>query len=539
MSADLDFVTIAEAAKLIQTRKLSPVELTEAKLQRIAQHDGSVNSFRLLLADAALADARRAESEIARGAWRGPLHGIPVGLKDIYNTAGVATTAQSAVLQDHVPEEDATTVRLLREAGAVILGKLTTYEFALGGSSFDLPWPPARNPWDTGRDPAGSSSGSGAATAAGFCLGAMGSDTGGSIRGPAAWCGVAGIKPTYGLLSRRGILPLSFSLDHAGPLCWTAEDCALMMDALAAHDPLDAASANPGPIDFAGAIGKGVMGLRVGVVRHFFENEVATDPEVVAALEEALKALQAAGAQVADVTMAPFAEYNAVGMVISRAEAFAIHEHWLKTSPEKYGAFGRTRLMSGAFIPASDYVNALRHRARLIANYGALMQDIDILILPAASGVAEALGADSMSAPVEKSPFFSRVFNVLGGPAVSICSGFSKAGLPLSLQIAGRPFGDALTLQVGDFLEKALGSRDRRPDLMQKTPLVALAQPEGAASAAFAARMQAMGLPALASGEVATLERMAAGIMNWGIFLREPRPYAEEPPNALRLAAPA
>lgn len=444
MSAHLDFLTIAEAAELIRTRKLSPVELTEAKLKQIETFDGSLNSFILVLADEARAEAKAAEAEIMKGDWRGPMHGVPIGLKDIYNTAGVATTAQSAVLQAHVPTEDATTVRLLREAGAVMLGKLTTYEFALGGSSFDLPGPPARNPWDTMLDPAGSSSGSAAATAAGLCLGAMGSDTGGSIRGPAAWCGLAGIKPTYGLLSRRGILPLSFSFDHAGPLCWTSEDCALMMDVLAAHDPLDTASASPGPIDFSGGVKASVRGLRIGVVRHFFEQDVQTQPDVIAALEDALKALSGAGAIVADATMAPFAEYNAVGTLVSRAEAFAIHEHWLRSSPEKYGAYARKRLMVGAFIDAADYVNGMRHRTRLIQAYAELMQSFDILVFPTARGVAEPLGADSMSAPVATTPFFSRAFNVLGGPALSICNGFSGAGLPLSLHIAGRPFEDAL-----------------------------------------------------------------------------------------------
>ncbi len=227
--SDLHFLTIAEASALIRDRKLSPVELTTAVLDRVKSKDGALNSYLRLLDEAALADAKQAEAEIAAGGWKGPLHGIPVGLKDIYNTAGIATTGHSALFKDHIPAEDAATVTLLKQAGAVITGKLSTWEFAIGGTSFDLPWPPARNPWDTSLDPSGSSSGSGVAVAAGLCLGAMGSDTGGSIRGPAAWCGIAGLKPTYGLVSRRGILPLSFSLDHAGPMCWSAEDCALMM----------------------------------------------------------------------------------------------------------------------------------------------------------------------------------------------------------------------------------------------------------------------------------------------------------------------
>ncbi len=226
MSSDLHFMTIAEASALIRSGKLSPVELTTHFLARIRRLDGDLHAFIRVMEESALADARQAEQEIAAGGWKGTLHGIPIGLKDIYNTAGVATTGHSALYRDHVPAEDATTVRKLREAGAVVLGKLSTWEFAIGGTSFDLPWPPARNPWDLSRDPSGSSSGSGAGVAAGLMMGAMGSDTGGSIRGPAAWCGIAGLKPTYGLVSRRGILPLSFSLDHGGPMCWTSEDCA-------------------------------------------------------------------------------------------------------------------------------------------------------------------------------------------------------------------------------------------------------------------------------------------------------------------------
>ncbi len=540
MSAELDHISIADASARIRAKDLSPVDLVEAKLERIAELDPTLNCFVKLLGDEALAEARSAEAEIAKGGWKGPLHGVPIGLKDIYNTAGVATTAQSATLQDHVPTEDATTVRRLREAGAIVLGKLTTYEFALGGSSFDLPWPPARNPWNTALDPSGSSSGSGAATAAGLCLGTMGSDTGGSIRGPAAWCGLAGVKPTYGLLSRRGILPLSFSLDHAGPLCWTSEDCALMMDALAGHDPLDVASADPGPIDFAGALGASLRGLRVGVVRHFFEEEVETRADVVAALDNALAALKDAGAGVADVRMSPFAEYNAVGMVISRGEAFAIHEHWLKTHPEKYGAYGRLRLMSGAFLTAANLVNAMRHRARMIAAYAETMRSFDVLVFPTGSGVAEPLGADSMSAPVGKSSFFNRVFNVLGGPAHSICSGFSEEGLPLSLQVAGRPFEDARVLAVGHMLEQALGTRGRRPEVATPAPPPPepTAAPTEWASDAFVDRMRALGLPDLSEPEMATLERMATGITATAAFLADERPYYEEPPNALRLSPP-
>jgi aspartyl-tRNA(Asn)/glutamyl-tRNA(Gln) amidotransferase subunit A len=458
---DLHFMTIAQASALIKARKLSPVELTRAFLARVKQLDGVLNSHLLLLEEQALADATKAETEIAAGKWKGPLHGIPIGLKDIYNTAGIRTTGHSALFKDHVPTTDAFTVSLLRNAGAVITSKLATWEFAIGGSSFDLPWPPARNPWDVSLDPSGSSSGSGVAVAAGLCMGAMGSDTGGSIRGPAAWCGIAGHKPTYGLLSRRGILPLSFSLDHAGPMCWTSEDCALMMNALTKHDPLDTACADVPAPDFVAALAGDLKGLRVGVVRHFFETDLSTDQETIAALETSLMALRDMGAAVFDVTLSPFDVYADTGSLISRTEAYAFHQAWLRETPELYGAFGRQRLMAGAFISGADYVNAQRQRAKLVAEVAEVMKTADVLVFPTARCPAREIGEDSMATGFQ--PFFNRAFNVTGNPGLSICDGFSADGLPLSLQIGGRPFEDALVLKVGHALERALGTRQRRP----------------------------------------------------------------------------
>ena len=461
---DLHFMTIAQASAQIKARKLSPVELTKAFLDRVRRFDGSLNSHLLVLEEQALAAAAQAEAEIASGGWKGPLHGIPIGLKDIYNTAGIRTTAHSALFKDHIPTEDAFTVSLLREAGAVITGKLATWEFAIGGSSFDLPWPPARNPWDVTLDPSGSSSGSGVAVAAGLCMGAMGSDTGGSIRGPAAWCGIAGHKPTYGLLSRRGILPLSFSLDHAGPMCWTSEDCALLMQILARFDAKDPGSASVPPVDYAAALEGGLAGLRVGVVRHFFEKDLRTDPETIAALETSVLALRDMGAIVGDVALSPFSTYSDCGSLISRSESYAIHQHWLRTSPELYGSFGRHRLMAGAFILAADYINAQRERTRLVAELAETMKSVDVVIFPTARCPARPIGEDSMASGFQ--PFFNRAFNVTGSPALSICNGFSQTGLPLALQIGGRPFEDALVLKVGNALEKTLGTRNRRPTLV-------------------------------------------------------------------------
>jgi len=464
---DLHVLTIAHASKLIRDRKLSPVELTQAFLDRMDTLDGGLNAYLLPLPEQAMADARRAEAEIAAGGWKGPLHGIPIGLKDIYNTAGIRTTGHSALFKDHIPPEDAVTVQCLREAGAVILGKLSTWEFAIGGASFDLPWPPARNPWNIERDPGGSSSGSGAAVASGLAMAAMGTDTGGSIRGPASWCGIAGHKPTYGYVSRRGILPLSFSLDHAGPMCWTAEDCALMMQVLARHDPLDAGSADVKPPDFAAALGGGLAGIRIGVPRHFFEHDVVCEPEVLAAFEASLDVFRDLGATVQDVTLSPLGLFTDINSLITAAEGYAIHRQYLLKTPELYGQRGRLRIMAGAFVQAADYVNAKRERTRLTQEVAAVLRDVDLLMMPTRQMVAPELGGYDSSV----GPSLTRPFNITGFPALSICNGFSASGLPTSLQIGGRPFQDHIVLKAGDAFEKATAFRNRRPPLSSLPPV--------------------------------------------------------------------
>src|ERR1700745_2278384 len=309
-----DYLTIAEAARLIEKRELSPVELVDSRLDRIARLDGRLHSFIRVLADAARHEARASEAEIPAGTYRGPLHGIPIGLKDIYETAGVVTTGHSKVMQDHVPQKDAFSVQRLRNAGAIVLGKLANQEFAFGGPSFDLPWPPARNPWDLSRFTGGSSSGTGAAVAAGLVLAGTGSDTGGSIRGPAAFCGLAGIKPTYGLISRMGILPLAFSLDHAGPMAWTAEDCAIMLQAMAGHDPADPASADRPVPDYRAALSGDVKGLRVGVIRHFYENDNPADEATRQGIAAAVKVFEDLGCSVRELRLSPLVEWAACGV---------------------------------------------------------------------------------------------------------------------------------------------------------------------------------------------------------------------------------
>ncbi|MEJ1159084.1 amidase [Prosthecomicrobium sp. N25] len=466
------FLTIAEASRLIAARKLSPVELTRAFLERIEALDPVLNAFILVTADKAMADARKAEGEIMAGGWKGPLHGIPIGLKDIYNTAGIATTGHSALFRHHVPVEDAVTTRLLAEAGTVLLGKLSTWEFAIGGTSMDLPWPPARNPWNPKHDPGGSSSGTGAAVAAGLAMGGMGTDTGGSIRFPAAWCGIAGLKPTYGRVSRRGILPLSFSLDHGGPMCWTSEDCALMMQVLSGFDPEDPGSADVPVPDFAAALSPSLKGLRVGVPRHFWETDSQADEDTKAALEAALDVMRGLGAEVVDVTLAPFTDYNDAAALISRSEAYAIHEQYLTRTPELYGEIARQRIMLGSFVRAADYVNALRQRGVLIRQLAEVMKTVDVLVTPTTPGPAPLLGEIGNVMSRSRS-LFTRVFNLTGSPALSTPSGFSKDGLPLSMQIVGRPFQDDLVLRVGHAYETATAWRATRPALEAAPALAA------------------------------------------------------------------
>jgi aspartyl-tRNA(Asn)/glutamyl-tRNA(Gln) amidotransferase subunit A len=464
-STDPCFLTIAEAAVLIAAKRLSPVELTRGFLDRIERLNGRLHAYVRVLHDEALATARAAEAEIAAGRYRGPLHGIPIGLKDIYDTAGVPTEGGSKLCLGRIPAEDATTTRLLKEAGAVLLGKLTTWEFAIGGTAFDTPFLPARNPWNVEHDPAGSSSGSGSAVAAGLCAAAMGSDTGGSIRWPAAWCGLAGLKPTYGRVSRAGIMPLSFSLDHAGPLTWTVEDAAIVLQAIAGHDPRDPASSNRPVPDYRTPLARtGLNGMHLGVARSMFERDCVASESTRTAFEDAVDALRGLGAAVRDIELPPLARYGAAATLISRGEGFAIHERTLRERPQDYGALARDRLTIGAYIRASDMVQAMRQRRMLAEATEAAMAGTDAILLPTVPDPAPKLG--------ELAPYFSndrppymRPFNLTGQPALSVCCGYDNAGLPLSLQIVGRCFDEPTVLRIGHAYERATSWRDRRPQL--------------------------------------------------------------------------
>ena len=456
--------TIAQAAALIAAKKLSPVELAQSSLARAEALNPRIHAFIRITPEPALAAARAAEARQMAGQLRGPLDGIPIAHKDIYCTAGIATTAHSAQLIDHLPTEDAATVQSLAAAGVVSLGKLATHEFAFGGPSFDLPWPPARNPWDTTRFTAGSSSGTGAAVAAGIIMGGTGSDTGGSIRGPAALCGIAGIKPTYGLCPRTGILPLAQTLDHAGPMAWTVEDVALMLQAMAGHDPADPASASRPIPDFHAGLARGVRGRRIGVVRHFHEKDNPVSPATLKGIEEALTVFLAEGATITDVTLPSLAEFNATGWVILVAEAYAIHETWMQTTPGKYGEYLRHRLALGALLSGADYLQAQRRRRDLIARTQAATAGVDLLITAAAVGEAPVIEAVPKWASLQ-APNFTIPFNVTGWPALSVCTGFGVGGLPVSMQIVGKPFDDAGVLAAGHAFERATGHRGTRPSI--------------------------------------------------------------------------
>ena len=454
-------LSIAEASRLIAAKKLSPVELTRTLLARIAAVDPQLNAFLLVTERQALADARAAERAIAAGR-RGALLGIPVAYKDIYETAGVRTTAHSRILADNVPTEDAETVRRLRAAGAVMLGKLATHEFAIGGPAFDLPWPPARNPWDTRRFTGGSSSGSGAAVAAGLALGALGSDTGGSIRLPAAYCGIAGLKPTPGLVSRRGVIPLAPSLDTAGPMAWTAEDCAILLDGLAGHDALDPASV-PGPaVSYASGLDASLQGVRVGLLRRFYEHDVPGAPEVMQMMTRAAATFRSLGCRVEEAALPSVQEYNAVGRVIISSEAYALHEATLKSRLSDFSRVFRVRVLAGALIRAADYIAAQRRRTDLISETARVFERFDVLIAPPTSGAAPLLTEQRPDDGFSR-PLLTTVANVAAIPSLVVCGGFTATGLPLGLEIMGPAWGDAMVLRVGHQFEQAAGLRGRRP----------------------------------------------------------------------------
>ncbi|MYC29533.1 MAG: Asp-tRNA(Asn)/Glu-tRNA(Gln) amidotransferase subunit GatA [Chloroflexi bacterium] len=461
----LHYLSIRQAGELIQKGELSPVELTRACLDRIQATDDRLHSFILLLADDAMAQARTAEAEALRGQYRGPMHGIPFALKDLYDTAGVRTTSGSQVDIDRVPTEDATTTARLKEAGGILLGKLAMHEFALGGPDWTTPFEPACNPWNLDHITGGSSSGSGSAVASGQALGALGSCTGGSIRGPASLCGIVGLKPTYGRVSRYGVVTLSWSQDHAGPMTRTVEDTAFMLQAIAGHDPRDPTSSKAPVPDYSRSLREDIRGVRIGLPRHyFFADDPGVSREVVAKVEQAVTVLEELGAQVEEVTIPSLDYVRAANSVIMVSEAFAYHEPNLKTRPQEFGEIVRGRFRVGGMLSASDYLQAQRVRTWARRDFAEVMKTVDFLVTPTMTQPAAAFeGFDPMTTTRGKS--FTAPFNVTGLPAISVPCGFTESGLPIGMQIAGKPFDEPGVIQAAYTYQQYAGWHEVRPTI--------------------------------------------------------------------------
>jgi len=462
---NLYHLTIREASALLKSGQLSPVELTQAFLDRIEATDDRLHSFIIVLKQQALDDARLAEAEIRRGDYKGPLHGIPFALKDLYDTAGITTTSGSKVDIDRVPTEDATTTARLKAAGGILLGKLAMHEFALGGPDFTTPFPPARNPWNLAHITGGSSSGSGAAVASGQAMAALGSCTGGSIRGPASLCGIVGLKATYGRVSRAGVVTLSWSQDHCGPMTWTVEDAAYMMQALAGHDPKDPTTSTAPVPDYSLSLREDIKGLTIGVPRHFFfAPHESVNPEVVATVEKGLKVLEGLGANLQEVTIPSLEYVRAANSVIMLSEAFAYHEKNLQTRPHDFGEMVRARFRIGGLFSASDYVQSQRIRKVVNRECAEVLQKVDVLVTPTMTQPAAAFeGYDATSNVTGRS--FTAPFNLTGLPAISVPCGFTASGLPVGMQIAGKPFDEPGVIRAAYAYQQEARWFEQRPTI--------------------------------------------------------------------------
>ncbi|WP_459615647.1 amidase [Bordetella sp. 2513F-2] len=461
---DIHWLTAAELARAYRAGTLTPEIVVEALLERIARHDGRINAFISLDAEQARAQARAATREFANGHFRSPLHGVPVGIKDLIDVAGQVTSCHSRLMLNRVAQRDATVVARLRDAGAILLGKLALHEFAIGGPSDDAAYPPARNPWNPRHQTGGSSSGSGAAVAAGFVPLSLGTDTGGSIRNPAGHCGVAGLKPTYGAVSRHGVFPLCFTLDHVGPLARSVEDLALAMDVLAGHDPADPGSARTPARDHLAHLGQGLEGLRFGVVRNFHEQDSRASDEVITAIDTTAQLLRGQGARVVDVQLPPLPRFTTAQRVIFHAESWAVHANWLRARPADYTHIARRKLIVGAFLGAGDYVQAQRWRKQMMDAIDTALRDVDVLVVAnsfePASEIADEVEFVRTYGRHARSPF-----NLTGHPALALMCGLSEKGLPLSVQFAGRYHEDPLLLRAGAAFEKCAAWNTRHPPM--------------------------------------------------------------------------
>ena len=464
----LTTMTVAELGRLIREARVSPVEVAEAFLDRIDALQPRLNAFITVTREQALAAARQAEAEIASGRYRGPLHGIPVGLKDLFWTRGVRTTSGSAVTADFVPDEDATVVSRLAEAGASFAGKTNMVEYAYGGAEHNDLYGAPRNPWALDRATGGSSSGSGAAVASGQVPLALGTDTAGSVRSPASLCGLSGLKPTYGLVSRFGVTPLSWSQDHVGPMAHTVEDVAIAMNVLAGYDPRDPGSARREPQDYTGALDGDVKGLRVGVPRNYVWDVM--DSEVKVAFDKAMAQLGELGAQVDDVEIPGLDTIWAAQMTISSAEATTYHAERIRAYPELYHPTVRQRIEAGFFQPAHAYVQSLRVRNAMAGTFDDVFRRFDLLATPTTPSPAPLLeeaakrgsGGEVSSRQLVR---ITRLFNLNGLPAISVPCGFSSEGLPIGLQLVGRRFDDAGVIHAAHVYQTATDWHTRRPGL--------------------------------------------------------------------------
>src|SRR5216684_3943054 len=475
MTADLHDLSLAELSRLIAARKLSPVELVDALIHRVEQYDAQTRAFITATFDLARRQARQAEAELAAGRSRGPLHGIPFGLKDIYDTAGILTSAHSRIFRDRIPSEDATTTAKLYEAGAVLLGKLATHEMAHAGPSFDLPWPPARNPWNLVHFTGGSSSGSGAAVAAGMVPVALGSDTGGSIRGPASLCGVVGLMPTFGLVSSAGVITNSYTFDHCGPLTRTVEDAALVLEALAGYDPKDAGSLSRPIPRYRRALGQDLRGLKIGVLRHHWEEDIPASEDVRRAMDAALDVLRRLGAELEECRVRPLGSYFDVKIIIAESEIFSVHQKHLIARPKDFGADFRSRALPSVLFTANDYVQATREHRRMMVEMEPLYARFDAFVM-VGMGEAPQL-SDYRSVSFWQKPSLLTAWNVTGQPVLALPNGFGRNGLPLGMQILGRPFGEMTILRVGHAYEQATEWHRRRPALVPGAEAPAVTPP--------------------------------------------------------------
>ena len=459
-ATDPTALSIAGAQRLVRSGSLSPVELVEAYLERIGRFDDRLNAFVTVTGERAVERATALEAELAGGRWRGPLHGIPIALKDNIDTAGVLTTAASAVFGDRVPDEDAEVVTRLEAAGAVIVGKLNMHEFAYGATSAFAHTGPVRNPWDVDRIPGGSSGGSGAAVAARLCAGALGTDTGGSVRIPAAHCGIVGLKPTYGLASIRGIIPLSVSLDHVGPMCRTVADTALMLQAMAGYDPRGIASIAADLPDYAGALVRRTSSLRLGVPRRPFYEDI--DPQIAEAVDGALGVLSGLTANTRGVELPALPEARPTG-----AEAYAYHADLLAEHRELYDPSTLARIEPGAEVSAADYVEG-QYQLKLVRKaIAAVFDDVDLLVTPTLPRLPIAI-EEARESPFEATRILARntsPFNSYGIPSISVPCGFSREGLPIGLQIGGPALGEVDVLALAHAYEQATDWHERTPPL--------------------------------------------------------------------------